>query len=65
MFSGLAPEADISETHRHFGLVPILLQKSGIGGREFSRRNTIQPTISDLYSLNRVSEVADEFVVRR
>ena len=45
--------------------VPIVLQKSEIGGRQFSRHNTIQPTISDLYSLNRASEVAGEFVVRR
>ena len=42
-----------------------MLQKSEIGGLQFSRLNTIQPTISDVYSLNRVSEVAGEFVVRR
>jgi hypothetical protein len=34
-------------------------------GNTFSRRKTIRPTIVDRYSLNHVTEVAREFIVRR
>jgi hypothetical protein len=39
--------------------------KVGVAGRPIFRENTIRETIADLSSLNRITEVAREFNVRR
>ena len=43
----------------------IVLQKSKVAGPRFFRENKKQETIADSYDLNRVTEVACEFNVRR
>ena len=43
----------------------IVLQKSKIAGPRISRENMRQEAIADSYNLNRVTEVAREFNVRR
>ena len=43
----------------------ILLQKSKVAGRRIFRENMNREAIADSYSLNRVTEVACEFNVRR
>jgi hypothetical protein len=45
--------------------MPILLQKSKVAGRRIFRENMNREAIADSYSLNRVTEVACEFNVRR
>ncbi len=50
----------------NFGsLVPIVLQKSKVAGQRIFRENTKRKAIADSYNLNRVTEVACEFNVRR
>ena len=44
---------------------PIVLQKSKVAGLRIFRENTKREAIADLYNLNRVTEVACEFNVRR
>ena len=44
---------------------PIVLQNSKVAGLRIFRENTKRETIADSYNLNRVSEVACEFKVRR
>jgi hypothetical protein len=46
-------------------LPPIVLQKSKVAGPRFFRENKKQETIADSYDLNRVTEVACEFKLRR
>src|SRR6202035_2394363 len=48
-----------------FALLPIVLQKSKVAGLRFFRENMKRETIADSYNLNRVTEVACEFNVRR
>jgi len=43
----------------------ILLQKSKVAGREIFRENTTRELIADSYALNRVTEVACAFSVKR
>jgi hypothetical protein len=43
----------------------IVLQKSKVAGLRIFRENTKRETIADSYNLNRVTEVAYEFNVRR
>jgi hypothetical protein len=43
----------------------IVLQKSKVAGLRISRENTKREAIADSYNLNRVTEVACEFNVRR
>jgi hypothetical protein len=43
----------------------IVLQKSKVVGLQIFRENTKRETIADSYNLNRVTEVAYEFNVRR
>ena len=43
----------------------IVLQKSKVASPRIFRENTKRETIADLYNLNRVTEVACEFNVRR
>jgi hypothetical protein len=43
----------------------IVLQKSKVAGLRIFRENTKREAIADSYHLNRVSEVAYEFNVRR
>jgi len=45
--------------------LPIVLQKSKVAGLRIFRENTERKTIADSYDLNRVTEVACEFNVRR
>jgi hypothetical protein len=45
--------------------VTILLQKAKIASCYFFRENRIGPITVDLCSLNRLSEVTHEFVVKR
>jgi hypothetical protein len=44
---------------------PIVLQNSEVADLRIFRENTKRETIADSYNLNRVSEVACEFKVRR
>jgi hypothetical protein len=44
---------------------PIVLQKSKVAGQRIFRENTKRETIADSYNVNRVTEVACEFNVRR
>jgi hypothetical protein len=46
-------------------LPPIVLQKSKVADLRIFRENTKRETIGESYILNRVSEVAREFKVRR
>jgi hypothetical protein len=46
-------------------LPPIVLQKSKVAGRRILRENTKREAIADSYNLNRITEVACEFNVRR
>jgi hypothetical protein len=46
-------------------LPPIVLQKSKVAGRLIFREITKREAIADSYNLNRVTEVACEFNVRR
>jgi hypothetical protein len=48
-----------------FRSVTILLQKSKVAERRIFRENTKRKAIADSYYLNRVTEVACEFCVRR
>jgi hypothetical protein len=57
---------------RHFersgpmsALPPIVLQKSKVVGLRIFRENTKREALADSYNLNRVTEVACEFIVRR
>jgi hypothetical protein len=45
--------------------VPIVLQKSKVAGPRIFRENMNREATADSYSLNRVTEVACEFNVRR
>jgi alkylhydroperoxidase/carboxymuconolactone decarboxylase family protein YurZ len=54
--SGISPE---------YVLVWIVLQKSNVADPRIFRENTKRETIADSYNLNRVTEVACEFNVRR
>ena len=47
------------------GLPPIVLQKSKVVGCRIFRKNTKRKAIANSYNLNRVTEVACEFSVRR
>jgi hypothetical protein len=44
---------------------PIVLQKSKVAGLRIFRENKKRETIADSYNVNRVTEVACEFNVRR
>jgi hypothetical protein len=44
---------------------PIVLQKSKVAGLRIFRENTRWEAIADSYNLNRVTEVACEFNVKR
>jgi hypothetical protein len=44
---------------------PIVLQKSKVAEPEIFRENTNREAITDSYKLNRITEVAGEFKVRR
>jgi hypothetical protein len=44
---------------------PIVLQKSKVAGPRIFRENTKREAIADSYNLNRVTDVACEFNVRR
>jgi hypothetical protein len=46
-------------------LHPIVLQKSKVAGPRIFRENTKREAIADSYNLNRVTDVACEFNVRR
>jgi len=45
--------------------VPIVLQKSKVAGRRIFRENPKREALADSYDLNRITEVACEFNVRR
>jgi len=52
----------------HRGLVrywPIVLQKSKVEGARIFRKKTKRKSVTDSYDLNRITEVACEFIVRR
>ncbi len=59
------PKADKRGLALFVGYVPILLQKSEIEERSFSRQKTRQVKIADRCGLNLISEVACEFVTVR
>jgi len=44
---------------------PIVLQKSKVAGRRIFRENPKREALADSYDLNRITEVACEFNVRR
>ena len=46
-------------------LPSIVLQKSKVEGPQIFRENTKREAIADSYNLNRITEVACEFNVRR
>ncbi len=51
---------------RHESVVGgIVLQKSKVAGPQIFRENTEREAIADSYNLNRVTEVACEFTLRR
>jgi hypothetical protein len=55
----------MERTFRNRRSVPIVLQKSKVAGLLIFRENTKREAIADLYNLNRITEVACEFNVRR
>jgi hypothetical protein len=59
------PKADIRWIGWHVRYVPILLQKSKVAGRRIFRENPKREALADSYDLNRITEVACEFNVRR
>src|SRR5271168_2268990 len=58
-------EADIDRQPLHVRFGPIVLQKSKVAGLRIFRENTKREAIADSVNLNRVTEVACEFNVRR
>jgi len=67
-----APRRNHVRRFRRFGraparvaIHPIVLQKSKVAGLRIFREITKRETIADSYNLNRVTEVACEFNVRR
>ena len=65
LMSARPPTAARKRTSREVRIGPIVLQKSKVAGRQIFRKKTEQEVIADSYNLNRVTEVACEFVVRR
>jgi len=63
--TALPPKADSRPQSRDVRLGPIVLQKSKVAGLRIFRENTKRKAIADSYNLNRVTEVACEFNVRR
>jgi hypothetical protein len=63
--SALLLEADIGSAGGHVGFVPIVLQKSKIASVRIFGETLKRETIDDSNNLNRVTEVAYEFSVRR
>jgi len=63
--SGLPREADNFGAGRHFGFVPILLQKSQKTQRPICRQGTNRARIADQYSLEPSTRIACEFGARR
>jgi hypothetical protein len=59
------PRADKLRGGRFVRIVPIVLQKSKVAGSRIFRENMNRGVVADSYSLNRVTEVACEFNVRR
>jgi hypothetical protein len=63
--AALPLKADAAVADRRVCFGPIVLQKSKVAGPRFFRENKKQETIADSYDLNRVTEVACEFKLRR
>jgi hypothetical protein len=59
------PKADIRRMGLDVRLMPIVLQKSKVAGRRIFRENPKREALADSYDLNRITEVACEFNVRR
>ena len=55
----------VSQAVLHVGFWPIVLQKSKVAGRRIFRENMNREAIANSYNLNRITEVACEFNVRR
>jgi hypothetical protein len=58
-------ERPIDAVHGESAIHLIVLQKSKVAGLRIFRENTKREAIADSYNLNRVTEVACEFNVRR
>jgi len=65
MFSGLPPKADSAMGSSDVAEGPIVLQKSKVEGAQIFRKKTKRKSVTDSYDLNRITEVACEFIVRR
>jgi len=63
--SALFPKADIQCGCQDVRFVPVLLQKSKVAGRRIFREKPKREALTDSYDLNRITEVACEFNVRR
>jgi hypothetical protein len=59
------PIATIRRLSSFVRYVPILLQKSKVAGRRIFRENPKREALADSYDLNRITEVACEFNLRR
>ena len=55
----------MDQTCRVGSLGPIVLQKSKVEGTQIFRKKTERKSVTDSYDLNRITEVACEFIVRR
>jgi hypothetical protein len=63
--SAFLPLATTERTSLEVRFVPIVLQKSKVAGRRIFRENPKREALTDSYDLNRITEVACEFNVRR
>ena len=57
--------ADTAISPGHVRFTQIVLQKSNVAGRRILANNPKREAVADSYNLNRVTEVACEFNVRR
>jgi hypothetical protein len=58
-------KADMRDAPSDVAEGPILLQNSKIAGPQIFRKKTEREVIADSYNLNRITNVACEFVARR